>query len=147
MPVLRILVSLAAATAMAGVLLNLVLGLSRVAFAMGREGDAPRFLGRVSAQSEPLWATLMVGVAIALIALFGGLAAVWSFSAFTVLIYYSITNLAALQLTAEERLYPRIVSILGLVGCLGLSVWVSRDAILIGSLALLGGLALRKLLR
>ena len=146
-PRLQAFLSLAAITAMAGVLLNLLLGLSRVAFAMGRQGDAPAILSRINRQNEPLIATLCVGSGIALIALFGGLANIWSFSAFTVLIYYAITNLAALQLSDEERLYPRFVSWLGLVGCLGLSVWISPRAILIGSAILLVGLGLRALLK
>ena len=146
-PGLRLFLSFAAITAMAGVLLNLVLGLSRVAFAMGRQGDAPALLGQVSAKREPLIATLCVGGVIALIALFGGLFMVWSFSAFTVLIYYSITNLAALQLSREERLYPPIIPVLGLIGCLGLSVWVTSDAILVGVAMLGGGLILRWILK
>ncbi len=146
-PRLKAVLSLAAITAMAGVLLNLLLGLSRVAFAMGRQGDAPAILAKINPRSEPLIATLCVGGGIALIALFGGLANIWSFSAFTVLIYYAITNLAALQLSDEERLYPRFISWLGLVGCLGLSVWISPRAILIGSAILLAGLGLRASLK
>jgi len=142
MPSLRAFLSLAAITAMAGVLLNLVLGLSRVAYAMGQQGDGPAFLGRLRGQ-EPFYATLFVGGAIALIALLGGLFMVWSFSAFTVLIYYAITNLAALQLSAEERLYPRFISVLGLVGCLGLSIWITSSAIFYGVGALLLGLVIR----
>lgn len=146
-PNVRVFIAIAAATAMAGVLLNLVLGLSRVAFAMGRQGDLPAALGTLDKGDEPLLATLAVGGGISLIALFGGLAMVWSFSAFTVLIYYSITNFSALQLTAEERLYPRFISVLGFVGCLGLSVWVSWQAIAVGAAILLLGLGLRTLLR
>lgn len=145
-PWLRVFLSLAAITAMAGVLLNLLIGLSRVAFAMGREGDAPSLFARLNRQ-EPLVATLFVGVSIALIALFGSLFMVWSFSAFTVLIYYAITNLAALQLGPEERLYPRIVSVLGLVGCLGLAFGITSAAILGGTCLLLLGLAARYVLK
>lgn len=147
LPALRLAVIVAGATAMAGVLLNLILGLSRVAFAMGREGDLPALLGELNTQNEPSGAIFAVGAFVTLITLFGGLAMVWSFSAFTVLIYYAITNLAALQLTDEERLYPRIVSILGLIGCLGLSVWVTPEVIMTGSLILLSGLGLRAILR
>ena len=145
-PILRVAIIIAAATAMAGVLLNLILGLSRVAFAMGRQGDAPSAIGRLSG-NEPLLATLLVGGGIALIALFGGLAMVWSFSAFTVLIYYAITNLAALQLGASERLYPRIISVVGLLGCLGLSIWIEHEVILLGGGILLFGLLIRMILK
>lgn len=132
-PGLKLFLSVAAMAAMAGVLLNLLLGLSRVAFAMGRQGDAPNLLGRLNSKGEPIFAILCVGGAIALIALFGGLKMVWSFSAFTVLIYYAITNLAALRLTRQERLYPYWVSAFGLMGCLSLMVWVDSIIILLGS--------------
>lgn len=147
MPILRGFIILAAVSAMAGVLLNLLLGLSRVAFAMGREGDLPAIFGKLDKRHEPFLATLAVGGFIAMIALFGGLERVWSFSAFTVLIYYALTNLAALRLTRQERLYPRAIPVLGLMGCLGLSVWVNWQAILIGSGLLASGLILRALLR
>lgn len=43
---------------------------------------------------------------------------------FTVLIYYFITNLAALQLPKADRLYPRIFPVGGLIACLFLAFWV-----------------------
>ncbi|MEO9968999.1 MAG: APC family permease [Hyphomonadaceae bacterium] len=144
---LQPLVAIAAGAAMAGVLLNLILGLSRVAFAMGRQRDLPSTLGQVSGSGEPLRAIWAVGIFIALIAFFGGLAAVWSFSAFTVLIYYAITNLAALQLSDEERLYPKAISAAGLIVCLGLAVWISPPVLLTGSAILAAAIGLRTVLK
>lgn len=141
------LIALAATAAMAGVLLNLILGLSRVAFAMGRKHDLPSKLGQVGRSGEPLFAIWAVGIFIALIAFFGGLATVWSFSAFTVLIYYAITNLAALQLSAKDRLYPQAISMVGLVVCLGLAVWIDPPVLLTGSALLTSALILRTLLK
>ena len=146
-PWLSLLVIVAAVTAMAGVLLNLILGLSRVVLAMGREGDLPRRLGRLDRSGQPLAASLCVGAVIAGIAAFGGLALVWSFSAFTVLVYYAITNLAALRLSPAERLYPPIVPALGLAGCLGLSVWLQPVVILAATVILACALVLRRVLR
>jgi basic amino acid/polyamine antiporter, APA family len=141
------LVVVAAATAMAGVLLNLILGLSRVVLSMGREGDLPARLGQLDRTGQPLAATLCVGAVVAMIAALGGLALVWSFSAFTVLLYYAVTNLAALRLSRTERLYPPIIPALGLLGCLGLAVWLPPVAIGLG-LAILGfSLVLRRVLR
>ncbi len=40
------------------------------------------------------------------------------------LVYYAVTNLAALALPAEARLYPKAVGWIGLVGCLGLAFFV-----------------------
>ncbi len=68
---LSLLVSLGAVTAMLGVLLNLILGLSRVALAMGRRRDLPPALGRLTPASEPRAAILLVGAAVAGIALIG----------------------------------------------------------------------------
>lgn len=140
-------ISIAAATAMAGVALNLILGLSRVLLAMGRQGDAPRFVATLNSSSEPLRAVWLVGIAIACIALLGGLKLVWSFSAFTVLVYYAITNLCALRLAPADRLYPRWISWVGLIGCAGLAVFVDWRVILLGTALILLALILRKVLR
>lgn len=137
-PVLPGLVAVAAITAMAGVLLNLVLGLSRVLLAMARRHDAPGFLQRIDARrGGPVAAVWVCGLAIAALALIGDVRTTWSFSAFTVLLYYGITNLAALRLPAEHRLFPRWIPIAGLVGCLGLAFWVDVAVWLVG-LGLLG---------
>ncbi|HUF73394.1 MAG TPA: hypothetical protein VMR74_10895 [Gammaproteobacteria bacterium] len=49
-----------------------------------------------------------------------------------VLVYYALTNLATLRISAEDRLYPRWVSWLGLVCCLGLAFWVDPRVWLTG---------------
>lgn len=125
-PVVAQLIAIGAITAMLGVLLNLVLGLSRVLLAMGRRGDAPSLFGRLNeAATSPIWATLGVSAVIALLVAIGDIRITWSLSAFTVLIYYAITNLAALRLPGPLRLYPRWVSALGLASCLFLAFWVN----------------------
>jgi len=114
-----------AVTAMLGVLLNLILGLSRVLLAMGRRGDMPAATGRLNAAgTSPTVAVVVVGVVIAGLTLIGNVKTTWAFSAFTVLVYYAITNLAALALPAEGRLYPRWVSLAGLVSCVCLAFFV-----------------------
>ncbi len=132
-------VAIGAVTAMLGVLLNLVLGLSRVLLAMGRRGDMPRIFGRLDEGDTPVAAVVGIGVIIALLALVGDVRTTWSFSAFTVLVYYAITNLAALALTAEQRRYPRWVSWAGLFGCLSLAAFVAWPVLAVGvGLALMG---------
>lgn len=128
------LVAIGAMTAMLGVLLNLVLGLSRVLLAMGRRGDMPRGTANLNV------AIIAVGILIALLALSGSLRATWSFSTFTVLIYYAITNLAALQLTDEDRLYSKWWSRGGLLACLSLAFSIEPTMWLTGSGVLLVGL-------
>ncbi|WP_120716959.1 APC family permease [Tsuneonella amylolytica] len=124
-PLLARLVAVGAITAMLGVLLNLILGLSRVLLAMGRQGDVPPFFGRLSKEdASPAAAVIAVGVLVATLASLGSIETAWAFSAFTVLVYYAITNLAALRLPEKERLYPRWVALTGLAACLFLAFWV-----------------------
>jgi APA family basic amino acid/polyamine antiporter len=118
-------VGFAAVTAMLGVLLNLVLGLSRVLLAMGRRADVPVVFARVDESgTTPGPAVLATGAFIASLVLIGDVQTTWSFSAFTVLAYYSLTNVASLRLPREALLYPRWVSWAGLLGCASLAVWI-----------------------
>jgi APA family basic amino acid/polyamine antiporter len=122
-----------AALALVSVLLNLLLGLSRVALAMGRRGDLPEATGRVTESAKvPAVATLLVAVVIGGLVCIGDMKLTWSFSAFTVLIYYAITNLCAIRLKPEERLYPVWISYLGLLSCLSLAFFVEWRVLLTG---------------
>jgi APA family basic amino acid/polyamine antiporter len=124
-PHVHVLVSVGAMTAMLGVLLNLILGLSRILLAMGRRGDMPAIFSRLNAsRTTPYAAVIVVGIVIAALAMIGNVKTTWSFSAFTVLIYYAITNLAALYLPGEQRLYGKWLAWAGLCACLGLAFWV-----------------------
>ncbi|MEA5504399.1 APC family permease [Halotia wernerae UHCC 0503] len=137
--------AIGAMTAMLGVLLNLILGLSRVLLAMGRRSDAPRFLARLNQQqTAPYWAVIVVGGAIALLVLLGNVKTTWSFSAFSVLIYYAVTNLAALKLPSSERLYPVWVGWIGLVSCLFLAFWVDSTIWQVGLGLIAAGLIWHK---
>ncbi len=136
-----VVLAIGAMTAMLGVLLNLILGLSRVLLAMGRRRDMPRILARLNQQqTTPYWAVLVVGVAIAFLVLLGNVKTTWSFSAFNVLIYYAITNLAALRLPPQERLYPQWVGWLGLGSCLFLAFWVESSIWQLGLGLIIAGL-------
>ncbi|MBD2595827.1 amino acid permease [Nostoc spongiaeforme FACHB-130] len=143
-----LVLAIGAMTAMLGVLLNLILGLSRVLLAMGRRSDAPRFLARLNReQNSPYWAVIFVGGAIALLVLLGNVKTTWSFSAFSVLIYYAITNLASLKLSASERLYPVWVGCLGLLSCLFLAFWVDSAIWQVGLGLIVAGLIWHKIRR
>lgn len=135
---LRVAVVVGAGSAMAGVLLTLVLGLSRVLFAMGRDGALPTGLGRVHAGRGPLTAVFVVGLAIAALVLAtDDLRVTWSISAAAVLAYYAITNACALRMARQDRT-GWLVPSAGLIGCVGLGVAAdSRSlAIVAGSIAL-----------
>ncbi|WP_442482857.1 APC family permease [Aeoliella sp. SH292] len=124
------LIAIGAMTAMLGVLLNLILGLSRVVLAMGRRGDLPQ------STSNLRIAVIVVGLVIGSLVAIGSIKTTWSFSAFTVLIYYAVTNLAAIQLADDERLYRRWWAWAGLIACLALgfaiepSVWATGLGVL-----------------
>lgn len=126
------LVAFGAVTAMAGVLLNLVLGLSRVLLAMARQHEMPSGLAVVeNGSGSPRRAVWAIGAFVGVLVLFGDVRVTWAFSAFSVLIYYGLTNWAALRLPEEDRRYPRWVAYAGLVSCFGLAflvpwpVWVA----------------------
>ena len=137
------IVEVGAIVAMAGVLLNLILGLSRVWLAMGRRGDMPRVLGRVSGSGSPTVAVVLTGVAVAGIATIGDVRVTWSFSAFAVLLYYALTNAAALRIPRADRRFPRWMSWAGLASCGFLSFWVDPTIWLVGLAVLLTGLTYR----
>ncbi len=136
------LVAVGAITAMLGVLLNLILGLSRVLLAMGRRGDMPRITARLNAsQTTPTIAVVIMGAVIAGLVLIGNVKTTWSFSAFNVLIYYSITNLSALRLSSQERLFPRWLAVCGLISCLFLAFWVEVSVWVVGLVIIGAGVA------
>jgi APA family basic amino acid/polyamine antiporter len=135
------ILAVGAITAMLGVLLNLILGLSRVLLAMGRRRDMPAFFAHLNpSETTPTYAVVMMGAVIAGLVLIGNVKTTWSFSAFTVLIYYALTNLAALKIPAQQRLYPAWIAGLGLVACLFLAFRVERQTWLIGLELIFAGL-------
>lgn len=148
LPFSRSILVFGAMTAMLGVLLNLILGLSRTILAMGRRGDMPRILTRLNAnRTTPYMAVLFVGVLILAITSAGDLKLAWTFSALNVLVYYSITNLAALKIKGSERFISPWVSRVGFVGCLFLSVWIESDVWILGSVLLGVGFMIRWVMR
>jgi APA family basic amino acid/polyamine antiporter len=138
------IVALGAVVAMAGVLLNLVLGLSRVWLAMGRHGDMPRQLALLNAAgTSPQRAVLVSGFLIGLLSLGGRLELTWGFSAFTVLGYYALTHLCVLRLAPEQRRFTVALAWLGMLSCLGLAFMVPAAAWRSGLLVLALGLLWR----
>jgi APA family basic amino acid/polyamine antiporter len=72
----------------------------------------------------PHRAELGVAVAVLLLVSLGDIRSAIGFSSVTVLVYYAIANASALTLDRRpgSRLPGRTLAVLGLVGCLGLSV-------------------------
>jgi APA family basic amino acid/polyamine antiporter len=121
--------------AMLGALLNLILGLSRVWLAMGRRNDMPAGLARIDHRSTPVMAISTTAVPVLLIVLLGDIPITWSFSAFTVLLYYGVTNLSAL---AVDR--GRWTAWVGLCSCVLLSFFVPLSVWAIGAVLIALGL-------
>ncbi len=128
---LRVLLVFAALAAMLGVLLNLILGLSRVALAMSRHKDLPSLFDFVSEKGEPVKATMLITLVIMAFCLTESLEKSWELSALTVLLYYSITNISALKLKTKERFLSNYSGI-GLIGCLSLAFFVDSASLLKG---------------
>jgi APA family basic amino acid/polyamine antiporter len=112
-------VGVGAITAMLGVLLSQVFGISRMVFAMARRQDLPRGLEHVHPRyAVPDRAVLLAGAVIVAVALVGTLTWVVAAATFTILVYYAIANLAALRMPVEKKLYPNWIPVLGLAFCL-----------------------------
>lgn len=138
------IITVGAVTAMLGVLLNLILGLSRVVLAMGRRGDMPTWFAELNKdQSSPTRAVLFIGVVTAGLVCLGDVRTTWSFSAWTVLIYYALTNLCAIQLPSTERLYSVLFAWCGLLSCLVVGFCVPMKYWLTGIAMLVIGFVLR----
>ncbi|BAU12590.1 amino acid permease-associated region [Leptolyngbya sp. NIES-3755] len=144
----NLVLAVGAMTATLGVLLNLILGLSRVLFAMGRRRDMPGIVARLSgSEASPNIAIVVMGSAIALLVFIGDVRVTWSFSAFSVLVYYAITNFAALRVPKRDRLYPKWIAWIGLFACLFLAFWVEQQVWIIGLGLIVVGLLWQALFR
>lgn len=135
-PVVRV----GATVASLGVLLSLVVGVSRTAFSMAGNRDLPRFFSAVHPRYRvPHRAELGVGILVALTVAFVDLRSAIGFSAFTVLTYYAVTNASALTLKASELRWPRWVAVAGLAGCALLAFTLPVQSVLAGSAVLAAG--------
>lgn len=142
------IIGLGGTTAMLGVLLSQVLGISRMLYAMARRKDLPAVLEQVHpAYGVPTIGVCLTGAVIVLLALFGTLRWVVAAATFTILLYYSITNIAALRMNRAEKLVPDWIPVLGLGCCLGLAASLRAPTILSGLLLLVCGFGVRAVCR
>lgn len=129
-PALAPLVRVGAALAALSVLLSLLAGISRTVFAMAANRDLPYFFSAVHPkQGVPHRAELLVGVLVAAVVSFADLRAAIGFSSFAILVYYAIANAAAFTLPRESRIYPRWLSVAGLLGCIGIATHLPPSSI------------------
>ncbi|ATG50931.1 amino acid permease [Brachybacterium vulturis] len=140
-----VVITVGAVAAAGGALLALVAGISRTALAMARQRDLPPVLAHVSPRfAVPQRAEIVAGLAVlALVLLAGDVLVAIAASAFGVLLYYAIANLAALTQVGEWRLFPKAMQVLGLCGCVLLVVALPGSTIAVGAVLVLLGLAYR----
>ncbi|CAN5798352.1 MAG: APC family permease [Ilumatobacteraceae bacterium] len=133
-----------AAIASAGVLLNLLPGISRTVLAMARRDELPRWFAHVDARRQlPLRAELSVVAIVIVLLVAADLRSAIALSGVTVLSYYAITNAAALRLGPDERRWPRPLAVVGLIGCVLLVAGLPPRAIVVGALTMLTGVLVR----
>lgn len=133
---LGVIVRVGAVVAAGGVLLSLIAGIGRTLFAMGRGGDAPHALAKVSASTGvPSRAEVTASVLAAVVVLVGGIGFALALSAATILTYYAVAHLAVIARArgadgqagsptgGPSRSGSRMLALasgLGLLGCLAL---------------------------
>jgi APA family basic amino acid/polyamine antiporter len=108
-------------------------------FAMARNGQLPTFLSQIHPKFQtPHYAVLITGI-LSSVLVFGGFSRVVAVSTFALLFHHALVNLSAIRLRAENRHYPVFVSVLGLLLCLTLLLFLSSEAWIIGIFGLLIG--------
>jgi basic amino acid/polyamine antiporter, APA family len=122
-----------------------LLGVSRVAFAMSRGKDLPEDLSHLSSAKNPWRSVLFVGAIAILVAAFAPFVVAVAVSSFGTLLYYTITNLSALKLEKAQRMFPRVLAMAGLVGCVGLAFLLPPEDVAVGLVILLAGILFRGL--
>lgn len=136
-PVVRV----GATVASLGVLLSLIVGVSRTAFAMAANRDLPHTLAAVHPKYHvPHRAELTVGVIVAAAVIVVDLRSAVGFSSFAVLTYYGVANAAAFTLPAAQRRWPKWISVVGLIGCALLAMTLPVTSVIAGTAVLLVGL-------
>jgi basic amino acid/polyamine antiporter, APA family len=147
-PAILTIITIGAATAMLGVLLSQILGISRMMFAMGRKKDLMPVLQSVHKQySVPHVGIILTGSIILILTLFGSFDFILRAASFTILLYYSITNIAALRQPVHQQLYGKVVPVLGLIGCVLMAFSLPIMVIFSGFGLLLVGFGARWLIR
>jgi APA family basic amino acid/polyamine antiporter len=134
------LVRVGAVTASLGALLALLAGVSRTTLAMARERDLPERLAQIEPRHcVPRTAQVVIGLVVMSLVALVDLRGAIGFSSFGVLVYYAVANLSALRQPAQDRHWPRLLGVVGLVGCVTLAVMLPLTSVLSGLCVLLAG--------
>ncbi len=146
-PLIKTVVTLGASTAMLGVLLSQILGISRMMLAMGRRNDLPPVFQKVHRTYKiPHAGILITGLTILVLTILGSFEFILGSAAFTILLYYVITNIAAFKQRENEQKYGKVISVLGFTGCILMSMSLPINVIITGITLLAAGFVFRFLL-
>jgi basic amino acid/polyamine antiporter, APA family len=139
-----LLVRLGAAAAALGALLALIAGIGRTTLAMARHDDLPRWLAAVHERHQvPHHAEIAVAGLVCVLILLVDLRGAIGFSSFGVLLYYLIANVAGYTQGSDRRRFPRILQIIGVLGCGTLVLTLPLRAVLSGALVYAAGICYR----
>lgn len=137
-PVVRV----GAAVAALGALLALILGVSRTTLAMARDHHLPHALAAVHPKFKvPHRAELAVGAVVAVLAATADVRGAIGFSSFGVLVYYTIANASAFTLGPGEGRPPRLIPVVGAIGCVVLAFALPLSSVISGAAVLGIGIA------
>ncbi|MDP7735044.1 APC family permease [Mycobacterium paragordonae] len=128
------IVAVGAVLAALGSLLSLLLGVSRTALAMARDRHLPHQLDAVHPRfAVPHRAEIAVGVVAAALAAAVDLRGAIGFSSFAVLAYYAIANASAFTLRPGEGALPRVIPVLGALGCVVVACALPATSVIAGT--------------
>ncbi|HXW99371.1 MAG TPA: amino acid permease [Methanomicrobiales archaeon] len=135
-------IALSALFATTSVIMSSIMGGSRALFAMARRRVIPEILSRISGQGIPLFTVLITGITISAIVFFtnGNLDWLASIFNFGTLVTFFFINASLLQLRRTMPEVPRgfhvplypFTPLVGMASCLLLSIYLSRNALLVG---------------
>lgn len=138
------LVALGGLAAAGTVALAAVLGLSRLAQVMARDGELPGFVGRADPKTAvPKNAILLGGAAMLALAFSADLPHIAYISSFSLLLYYAAMNLSGLKVLKGR---VRFVTALGFLSCLVLMVSLPRLSWIAGAAVVAAGAVCYRLL-
>ncbi len=123
-----------------GVLLSLIAGVSRTAFAVAADRELPAWLDAVHPTKKvPHRAVLAAGALIALVVTLTDLRGAIGFSSFCVLTYYAVANASAVTLPWQQRRWPRALYAAGVLGCVTLAFTLPIATVAAGTCVLAVG--------
>ncbi len=132
------LIAFGALAATLSVLLTTLLGMSRISFAMARNGDLPAMMAKLHPKRRtPYIAIIILGGLMVGFALTTDILKAVAISNFGSLTYYMLANLAAMRMNSP--LHSKVISGLGLISCAGLLIFLTLEAWLLGIAALIVG--------